>query len=91
MKTKDISKSKLARKIGISRPTLDKLIANNDERVQMHFDIASQKLAIKLSARHIEVSPKNIESILEFLSDHRFLNKEGVNFAHNYWDLFIKE
>ena len=86
-----MKKAKLARKLGISRPTLDKRLKEGNIKDIVDVDIETMKLCIKIQALHPSVNPQNMESILEFLSDMKFLSNEGRVFASQHWYLFIKQ
>lgn len=88
---KKISKTQIAKNLGISRPTLYKKIKNGEKINLPNLDIESHKLCIFFSARNSHISPYDLENILETLQDFGFLNEDGVRFRSNYWELFIKE
>ena len=87
---KRISKTQIAKQLGISRPTLYKKIKNGEKVTLPSLDIESQKLCIHFSANHSHISPEDLENILETLADYKFLNTDGIKFRSNYWKLFIK-
>lgn len=86
---KTINKTKLAKRLGVSRPTLYSRIKNGEVMEEVSFGF--EKTAIKLAARQNNISPKDIEEILEFLSDYGYLNDEGRKFSSAFWRTFIKE
>lgn len=88
---KVLNKTKLAKRLGVSRPTLYKMIKDGSEVVATDFNLEMQKLSITLSALLCNVAPSDTESLLEFLNDHGFLNTEGQKFHKNYWQVFIKD
>jgi len=88
---KKLSKTEVAKQLGISRPTLYKRMKNGEKINLPTLDIESQKLCIHLSASNSHISPEDIENILENLQDYGFLNADGIRFRSNYWSLFIKD
>jgi hypothetical protein len=46
---------------------------------------------IPLANRYNNISPNDLENILETLQDMGYLSEEGMQFAHKFWKLFIKE
>lgn len=85
-----ITKSEIAKQLGISRPTLDKRLKNGEKINLPSLDIESQKLCIHFSARNSHISPEELDNILEDLQDYGFLNDDGIRFKSFYWQLFIK-
>lgn len=88
---KKISKTQIAKNLGISRPTLYKKLKNGEKINNPSVEIEDLKLCIHFSASRSTISPKNLEEILETLQDYGFLNEDGIRFRSNYWGLFIKE
>lgn len=86
-----ISKTKLAKNLGISRTTLYKRIKNGGKIDSPELDIEVQKLCIQFSARNSHISPKELENILEDLQDFGLLNDDGIRFRSNYWKFFVQE
>jgi hypothetical protein len=86
-----ISKTRIAKNLGISRPTLYQRIKSGADISTPELDIQTQKLCLKFSATHSTVSPMELELILETLADFKFLNKDGIDFKAKYWELFIKD
>lgn len=88
---KKISKTKIAKNLGISRPTLDKKIKRGEKIDLPELDCESQRLCIKISVRNKHISPYDLENLLEDLQDFGFLNEDGIRFRSQYWQMFIKE
>lgn len=84
-----MNKSKQAKILGISRPTLYKKI--KEGALQEHLDIEKEKLAVKLQAICLKSTPYEIDRMIEFLGDNNFLNDEGKKFASAFWRVFIQE
>lgn len=84
-----MNKTKQAKRLGISRPTLYKKIKEGALKEQI--DIEKEKLAIKLQAICLKSTPYEIDRMIEFLGDYNFLNDEGKQFASAFWRVFIKE
>jgi DNA-binding Xre family transcriptional regulator len=86
-----MNKTKLAKTMGISRPTLNKRIKDGKlGAVSLVIDNETMQKSIKLIAL-MDCKPSQIDSILEFLGDNKMLNDTGVKFATDFWKLFIKE
>lgn len=88
---KKITKTKLAKNLGVSRPTLYKMLKNGENINSPQLTIQTQKQCIFFSARNSHIPPKDLENILEDLQDVGFLNDEGIRFHSIYWSLFVKE
>lgn len=88
---KKLTKSQIAKNLGISRPTLDKKIKRGEEISLPILDAERMRMCIEFSATHKNITPQDLENVLEGLQDFGFLSKEGVRFRSNYWSLFIKE
>ena len=86
---KALNKTKLAKRLGISRPTLYKRLQKGT--VSEETDLAMEKLAVKLMSRQNHISPTDIDEVLEFLADYGHLTDEGRKFASSFWKLFIKD
>ena len=87
---KALNKTKLAKRLGISRQTLYNR-AKQGVSFPEETNLAMEKLAVKLMARQNHISPTDVEEVLEFLSDYGFVNEEGRVFTSAFWELFIKE
>ncbi len=37
------------------------------------------------------ISPQDLEEILEWLQDHKYLSETGITFRDRFWSLFIKK
>lgn len=46
---------------------------------------------IPMSAMFNHIPPRDLEEIMEWLSDGDFLSKRGMRFRHYFWEMFIKE
>jgi DNA-binding XRE family transcriptional regulator len=88
---KKISKTQMAKNLGISRPTLYQRMKDGVDISTPELDIQTQKLCLKFSAIHSTISPHELELILETLADFKLLNKDGIDFKSSYWELFIKD
>ena len=91
-----INKKRLAKIAGVSRPTLDKALKNPKKYPNITLLAEGEEnhlltmQCVALSALHNDISPRDIESVLEFLGDNLFLSDKGKSFATYYWKLFIK-
>jgi DNA-binding XRE family transcriptional regulator len=87
---KGLNKTKLSKKLGVSRPTLYKMIKEKTVP-EYEMTIPMQSLVLKASSLCNKTSPSEIDSFLEFLGDNRMLNEDGKHFASVYWEIFIKQ
>lgn len=89
-----MNKTKTAKALGVSRPTLYKMIKSKDNKMLKLLKEENhemEKLAIKLQSEHPYVTPQDIEEILESLNDNKFFNENGRIFATTFWKIFIKQ
>ena len=47
--------------------------------------------AVQFSASFHDISPLELEEILEYLDDRGYLTKQGKDFRDNFYEVFIKE
>ena len=51
----------------------------------------NKRNVIPFSRDFNEISPYDLENILEWLEDKKYLSKEGQKFRDVFWGLFIKK
>lgn len=55
------------------------------EKYFLHFD------SLSFQNEFNDISPKDLEEILEFLEDSNYLSDNGKNFRKEFWEMFIKK
>lgn len=84
-----MNKSKLARTLGVSRPTLYKMLKEgSNEEIKNIYD---QKYILTALSNLPAVSPIEIEEFLEWLDDNKCLSGEGKRLRKLIWEQFVKE
>lgn len=49
------------------------------------------KKVIPFARQFCHISPSDLEEILEWLKDEKYLSLKGKDFKTEFWELFIKE
>jgi DNA-binding XRE family transcriptional regulator len=81
--------SKMAKTLGISRPTLYKKI--EEDGLEYWTLRAEETNILNFLGLHKRLSPEELDSVLEWLYDNGCLSSRGVKFKRKFWEYLIKE
>jgi hypothetical protein len=88
-----MNKSEQAKALGVSRPTLYKMIkvmGENSVNAQAE-EKQRTNYVFEILREFNFISPYDIENFLEYLEDKKMLTDVGKKFRDDVWDIFIKE
>lgn len=52
---------------------------------------SEKKNVIPFANKFCDISPRDLEEIMEWLDDNNYLSEKGIIFRNRFWYLFIKE
>lgn len=82
-----MNKTRTAQLLGVSRPTLDKMLKNGTKITTL----VESRLVVSALSFFPTATPTQIEDFLEWMQDNRMLTEGGEELRHLIWEEFIKE
>jgi len=86
-----MNKSQAARILGVSRPTLDKMIVDGENVLQQAENLQQIQNIIHPLSFLKNSTPNEVDDFLEYMSDKGYLSKAGSVFRKKFWAAYIKE
>lgn len=84
-----VNKSQLAKRLGVSRPTVYKMISKMSKKDAQR--VSNDSFICTALSNLPATSPQSIEQFLEWLEDNHCLSDEGKRLRLLIWERFIKE
>lgn len=82
------TKTKASKILGVSRPTLDKMLHNSKLNVDT---LIKSRLVLSAISNIPEAPPTRIDDFMEWLDDNDMLSEEGKELRSLIWKEFIQE